>query len=308
MKFTKIKNKEKFWNAVFIYGILFYPVLHFCVFSIGMNINMIVQSFQDYPTTNFYGLENYKNIILTLAGKRPQSGVIYTKAIWNSLSILPLTLVINMPISLVFAYAIYKRYFGHKFFRVILFIPTVTSAVVLCLVFNMAVRRDVGFIPVLLEKVGLGSIIPESGFMGTDETAWTMILIFSVWTGISTNLIYFCSAMGRLPQEVFESAQLDGASDFRQFYSVAIPLVWSTITTISITGISGIFSWYLPSLLLTNGKYGTSTIGLIVIVNSQSRNSLGVISAFGVIIAVIGTIVTLLGKKLFGSVFSEVEY
>ena len=308
MKLMPMKNKEKLWNGIFVYGILLWPIIHFCIFSIGMNISMVVQSFQDYPTTDFYFFENYKDVFLTFLGKNPQSELINSKAIWNSLSILPLTLFINMPISLVFAFAIYKKYFGHQVFRVVLFIPTVISAVVLCLVFNVVVSRGDGFIPKILESLNLGSLIPENGFMAEEESAWTMILIFSVWTGISTNLIYFCSAMGRLPAEVFESAQLDGASDFKQFYAIAVPLVWSTITTISITGISSIFSWYLPSLLMTDGKYGTSTLGLMVVVSAQSRSYLGFISALGVLIAIFGTCITALGKKAFGSIYKEVEY
>ena len=308
MKLMPMKNKEKLWNGIFVYGILLWPIIYFCIFSIGMNISMVVQSFQDYPTTDFYFFENYKDVFLTFLGKNPQSDLINSKAIWNSLSILPLTLFINMPISLVFAFAIYKKYFGHQVFRVVLFIPTVISAVVLCLVFNVVVSRGDGFIPKILESLNLGSLIPENGFMAEEESAWTMILIFSVWTGISTNLIYFCSAMGRLPAEVFESAQLDGASDFKQFYAIAVPLVWSTITTISITGISSIFSWYLPSLLMTDGKYGTSTLGLMVVVSAQSRSNLGFISALGVLIAIFGTCITALGKKAFGSIYKEVEY
>ena len=308
MKLMPMKNKEKLWNGIFVYGILLWPIIHFCIFSIGMNISMVVQSFQDYPTTDFYFFENYKDVFLTFLGKNPQSELINSKAIWNSLSILPLTLFINMPISLVFAFAIYKKYFGHQVFRVVLFIPTVISAVVLCLVFNVVVSRGDGFIPKILESLNLGSLIPENGFMAEEESAWTMIFIFSVWTGISTNLIYFCSAMGRLPAEVFESAQLDGASDFKQFYAIAVPLVWSTITTISITGISSIFSWYLPSLLMTDGKYGTSTLGLMVVVSAQSRSNLGFISALGVLIAIFGTCITALGKKAFGSIYKEVEY
>ena len=308
MKLMPMKNKEKLWNGIFVYGILLWPIIHFCIFTIGMNISMVVQSFQDYPTTDFYFFENYKDVFLTFLGKNPQSELINSKAIWNSLSILPLTLFINMPISLVFAFAIYKKYFGYQVFRVVLFIPTVISAVVLCLVFNVVVSRGDGFIPKILESLNLGSLIPENGFMAEEESAWTMILIFSVWTGISTNLIYFCSAMGRLPAEVFESAQLDGASDFKQFYAIAVPLVWSTITTISITGISSIFSWYLPSLLMTDGKYGTSTLGLMVVVSAQSRSNLGFISALGVLIAIFGTCITALGKKAFGSIYKEVEY
>ena len=58
MKLMPMKNKEKLWNGIFVYGILLWPIIHFCIFSIGMNISMVVQSFQDYPTTDFYFFEN----------------------------------------------------------------------------------------------------------------------------------------------------------------------------------------------------------------------------------------------------------
>lgn len=291
-------SKTRLRDNLFCWAILLWPVIHFCIFMIGMNVSMVINSFSDYPSSAFIGFKNYKSVIMTFTGRAPTDYLSNPRALLNSLSILPLALLIDMPISLVFSFAIYKRYRGYRFFKVALFIPTVISAVVLCLVFSMAVSRDFGFIPRILQAVGLGSSIPAGGFLGDSSTAWWFILIFSIWTGISTNMIYFSSSMGGIPDSVLESAQIDGASDLKQFFAIVIPMIWGTITTMSITAVSTVFAWNLPALLLTGGKSGTSTIGLSIIVNAQARTNVGFISAFGVLIAVFGTAITYGTKKL----------
>ena len=299
--------RAKIRDSLFVYLVLLWPVIHFCIFSIGMNIPMIISSFQD-ASDRVYGFNNYRSVITTFLGLSASSTLENPRAILNSLSILPLSLLIDMPISLLFSYVIYKKYCASKFFSVVLFIPTVISAVVLCLCFKMAVSRDFGFITQILQSIGLGHLVPANGFLGDPKTAWWFILLFSIWTGISTNMIYFSSAMSRISESVIESARIDGASDLRQFFTMIIPMIWGTITTVSMTCISGMFGWYLPALLLTNGTANTSTIGLVIIINSQARTNLNFVSAFGVLIAIIGSVITLGSKRLMERFWRDVEY
>lgn len=312
MKNKKTISQESIKNALFVYLSLAIPLLYFIVFVIGLNFSMIIKSFQDanalgQTNGSFCGFDNYKNVILTFLGKRATDSKTNYNAILNSLSILPLALFINLPISLTFSYVIYKKCVLNRFFQITLFIPVVISAVVLCLAFNLVMSYD-GIIPKLLIRLGLNNAVPDAGFMGDESTAWRSILVFSVWTGISTNLIYFSSSMGRLPESVLESASIDGASSTRQFFVIVIPLIWPTITTISMTSVASVFGWYLPSLLLTNGNAKTSTIGYIVVINARSLNHVSWTSAFGVLIAVIGTAFTLGFKKLMERLWEDVEY
>lgn len=304
----KFKLNERTQNAIFVYGILIWPVIHFCIFWIGMNSSMIIQSFFDWPTGEFVGFQNYIGVFKTFLGLQPAGQYEYPKAILNSLSILPLTLFINIPLTLIFSYGIYKRWRGHSVYKVVLFIPMVLSAVIMCLAFNMAMSGDYGFVCEILRMINLGHLIPANGFMGDPSTAWTCILIFSVWTGISGNLMFFCSAMSRIPQSVIESAHIDGAGELRQFLTMVVPLIWGTITTMAMSGVAQIFAWYLPTLLLTNGQGQTSTIGFIVVMHSQARTSLDFVYAFGVIISVFGTAVTVGAKSLLERFWPEVEY
>lgn len=309
-KSTSISAQKK-KNAIFVYLVIAWPIIHFCIFWIGMNASMFVNSFRDVfggEFVNKFTFDNYYYLFRAFA-EGSWENVINRYAVWHSLSLIPLILIINLPLTLLFSYAIFRNYPMHKFFQITLFCPTVISAVVLCKTFSLAMNST-GFIPELLKQIGLESAIPTGGFLGNPDTAWGTILVFSVWTGISTNLIYFSSAMGRLSGGVLESAEIDGASHIRQFFSIAIPMIWPTITTITISSISAIFGWYLPTQLLTLGQYNTSTLGYIIFVNAQnpSGNTLGLVYAMGVLIAVIGSVIMFGLKKLMESLWQGVEY
>ncbi len=302
-------KSQKKRDILFVTLVVAWPIIHFLIFWVGMNSTMFVNSFREVLGGEFqnkFTFENYTNLIRVFKEGNIDN-IINFQAILHSLSIIPLVVCINIPITLLFSYAIFRKYKFHKFFQITLFIPTVISAVVLCKVFQLAVGGT-GFITQFLDKIG--AKVPVGGYLGNNNTAWITILVFSIWTGISTNLIYFSSAMGRISYGVIESAEIEGASHFRQFISIVIPMIWPTITTIAITGISAIFGWFLPTQLLTAGKYNTSTLGFIVFVNAQnpSGTMLGLVYSMGVLIAVIGAIMMFAIKKLLESFWKDVEY
>ena len=272
-----------------------------------MRVNVFKDALFSNPgkaNNEFSGFDNFIDVIQSFFGLKPSADIVGPRALINTATLLPLALMINMPISLLFSYAIKKKCLFHNFFKVILFIPAITSAVVLCLVFNMALSSTYGFVPDVLAFIG----IRAEGLMVHKETAWAMILIFSVWTGISTNMIYYLSSMSRIPDEIFESAKIDGASDFRQFFSVVIPMIWPTISTMMVNCIASLFSWSLPTLLLTQGKYETSTIGYVNLVFSKNRVNLGFVYALCVIVTIVGVILTITVKKLTERAWRDVSY
>ncbi len=306
---AKTKLKKNKARTAFIYISIAYPLLHFLVFNIGMNLGMVYNSFfqENLIGEKIYcGFYQYADVFKSFTGLKDQGGMYTYRAVLNTFSLIPLSLIVNMPLSLLFAYAVFRKYALYRSFRVVLFVPAVISAVVLCLSFQMALDVNYGFIALLFKKMGIR--VPVYGYFGHEKVAWWSILVFSVWTGISTNLVYFCSAMGRLPASVIESVQLDGATEWTVFGRIVVPMVWPTVVTISITLVAGAFGWYMPSLFLTNGKYSTATLGLIVIQNTQGNNHLGFTSALGVYIAIIGTAVTLLFKWGLNKFGSQEEY
>lgn len=311
-------NKKK-TDALFIYGFLAWPILHFFVFWVCMNFGTFVDSFfeimADGTTRKFVGFDNYAEIIRIIFGQKDR-GIMNYHGVLNSLTLIPLSLLINLPITILVAYGIFKKVPLYNSFRIILFLPAIISSVVLCLAFRLSLDNSSGIIIRLIKAVGLGGdgsqantgIIPVGGFLGNEKTMWGTILVFSVWTGVNGNLIYFSSAMARLPESVFESAELDGATQLRQFGSICVPLIWPTITTMSITLVAGVFSWMMPSLLLTDGADRSTTIGLMISLSVKNDKNNTVISAFGVLVAVFGGVIIMTFRYLMEKLNERVEY
>lgn len=311
-------NKKK-TDALFIYGFLAWPILHFFVFWVCMNFGTFVDSFfeimADGTTRKFVSFDNYAEIIRIIFGQKDR-GIMNYHGVLNSLTLIPLSLLINLPITILFAYGIFKKVPLYNSFRIILFLPAIISSVVLCLAFRLSLDNSSGIIIRLIKAMGLGGdgsqantgIIPVGGFLGNEKTMWGTILVFSVWTGVNGNLIYFSSAMARLPESVFESAELDGATQLRQFGSICVPLIWPTITTMSITLVAGVFSWMMPSLLLTDGADRSTTIGLMISLSVKNDKNNTVISAFGVLVAVFGGVIIMTFRYLMEKLNERVEY
>ncbi len=308
------KNRD----LLFVYGVLAWPILHFLVFWVGMNSGMVYNSF--FVETlggnmRFVGFDNYIDVIKSLTGIS-SSGIVNPYAIKNVVSLWGLALLINMPITILFSFAIFRKIRWHKLYRVTLFIPAIISVVVLTLSYRLALDYPFGIVNQLFDKLGLAGdgfsdfgIIPMSGWFGDERTVWPVILVFSVWTGVSGNLIYFSSAMGRLPDSVIESARIDGASELRMFRSIVIPMIWPVITTISITLVSGAIAWFMPSLLLTDGASPrASTLALIITTMTKNGTSGGFVPALGVLIAIIGAVIILTFKYVMERFNKEVEY
>ncbi len=311
-------NKKK-TDALFIYGFLAWPILHFFVFWVCMNFGTFVDSFfeimADGTTRKFVSFDNYAEIIRIIFGQKDR-GIMNYHGVLNSLTLIPLSLLINLPITILFAYGIFKKVPLYNSFRIILFLPAIISSVVLCLAFRLSLDNSSGIIIRLIKSMGLGGdgsqantgIIPVGGFLGNEKTMWGTILVFSIWTGVNGNLIYFSSAMARLPESVFESAELDGATQLRQFGSICVPLIWPTITTMSITLVAGVFSWMMPSLLLTDGAPRSTTIGLMISQSVKNDKNNTVISAFGVLVAVFGGAIIMTFRYLMEKLNERVEY
>ena len=317
-----MNKKQK--DAIFVYGWLAWPIIHFLVFWLGMNFSMIISSFGSYNIAGefsfakYFGFGNYIEVITDLFKADNVSTTYYNyRAILNTFSLLPLALLINLPITLFFSYCIYKKIMFAKAFEIILFVPAIISVTVLCLVYSKSLDNDTGIIISLLKEMGVTvatkrkpGVIPQAGFLGESETQWWFVLIFSIWTGVNGNLIYFQSAISRLPDSIFESSELDGASEVRQFFSLALPLVWPTITTMSITLVGGVFGWMLPSKMLLPGVFEASTLGLIFLSSTEAGGSTIDVKAcaLAVLVAVFGGAFTIGFKTLMDKVTEEVEY
>lgn len=317
-------NKKKFdirkgWKKrLFVYLSLLWPVIHLCAFWGYVNVGTVINSFfreNLNGETVFAGLDAYRRVFSVLF-EGDISGISSLRSFLNSLSLMLLALIVNLPITLIFSYMLYKKILFAPFWRVVLYLPCIVSLVILCLFFRIMFSGTASFTSIftMLQKLGYSNeAVIRDGMFGSSDTAWWGIIIFSVWTGVNANIIYFSSAMARLPVEVIESANLDGASEMRQFFSIVVPMIWGTIVTMSITLIGGSIALFQPMQLIvgneTAGDLRVGTIGWIIVDNVKSGGvTIGYPAAVSVVVSVVGGLFVFGVKTLLEKAYKEVEY
>ena len=200
MKRSKVRDTRV--CTPFVIGMLFIPMLYFLVFWVFVNFDTIILSFQrfDIDKKDYYfcGWTNYKQIFREFAAS---DGLIKT-AFVNSFLIFLWNDVVLLFTSLFFAYVLHRGMKGAQAFRVIFFIPSIISAVVLTMVFGFMFDTNVGLFPELLRALGLKSWIPKTGFLA-GKTAFPMLLIYGLWSGIGNNVVLLNGAIKRIPPEIF---------------------------------------------------------------------------------------------------------
>lgn len=310
----KPKRRKKSTNElVFICLMLLIPVAHFCLFWVSINVDTVAMSFQkfDYESGKwvFNGFNNYKALWQEFT--RPAS--VLPTALKNSISVFLWNDFVIVPISVLCAFALYKKMPLGGAFKVIFFLPSIISVVVLTLTFSFMFDATLGAIPTFLEKIGLGRLVPFDGFFGDKRYAWKMILFYGLWSGIGYNIVLVSGAMARIPEEVVEAGKLDGLSSFKELFLVTIPLIGSTLGTLMLLGTTVIFTYFLQPQLLLGGSaeaVGGYTIALYIVSNVKSggQTQMAMGATVGILCALIGTPIVLVSRKLIDRFLPAYEY
>jgi ABC-type sugar transport system permease subunit len=311
------KKAGKRRTTAFVYVGISWACIHFFVFWFCMNIGTVYNSFFTKNTSgglNWNGINAYKDVFLFMTGKK-YNGINNSRSFLNTFWIFVLAIFINLPITLLFSYMIFKKIKGYKVLRVGMYVPCVLSVVILCLFYQLMFSGTSSGSSLfsLLGKLGYSNeYVIQNGLFTDEKTAWRSLIIFSIWTGVNGNIIYFTSAMARLPDSVLESASLDGASEMKQFFSIVIPMIWPVITTMSITLIGGAINWFQPAQLIIGdnmaGSVGCGTIAWMIVSQVTGGTTIGFPAALGVVVAVFGGAFIVLFRTIMEKVFQGVEY
>lgn len=311
MKQKKRLLTRKQSRAIFIFLMLLWPVTHF-VISWGINLSMIPMAFRTYGDSiagEFVGwdrlLSNFEGIINLYKGEHK----VYSEwiALRNTLSLYALVLFVNIPLSLTFAYLIYSKVPGWRMWQTLLYLPMIISAIVLVLVFRSFLLG--GPFNTILNFLNLGDKIPYEGWLGPD-TAWISIIIFSIWTGISSYLVYYLAAMRRIPDEFIEAARMDGATEYQIFFKIVFPLMLPSFANLTLLNVAELIGWSMPAFLMMDsmeGINGTGTIGLSLLNWSNSR-IFGTAAAYGILVSAVFAPILMTVRKIVNKVTDTIQF
>lgn len=227
-------------------------IIGFFVFTLYPIIWAVSKSFFYYTgvdsQTMFVGLENFVNVFTGGDG--------YWTALGNSFLFTLGKLPIELPLSFCLALIVSKKHRGFKMARIGLYFPTIISVTVVGLVFTNLFAYS-GYMNAILQN--LGFIDAPVDFFAKKGSALMILIIASVWQTFGINTIYFMVALANIPEEVYESAKLDGAGSFVTLFKITLPLIAPVLATILLLAINGSLQTGDIVLNLTNGAPGGQT-------------------------------------------------
>ena len=293
-------NKKKFKRGLFIFCMLAYPVLQFLVMWAFVNFDSILMTFQKYDPIQgwkYVGFENYANLFSNIANNQ-----LYKIMFVNSLLHSLVGMFIIFPICLIISYFLCRKIPFSGFFRIIFYLPSIIPLVVLVLGFTNMVSVD-GFLGKLYE--GFNFEAPD--LFVPARVRWT-VYGFTVWAGIGGNLLLLSGTIKRVPEEVLESARLDGVGTFGELFRVVIPMIWPTLVTMFIMSMMGIFSVVFQPLFINDLRSETMTIGLWIF--SKATDNKGSVQAatLGIMSTVVVAPVILLTRWALDKMFANINY
>nr|MDQ5819496.1 sugar ABC transporter permease [Actinomycetota bacterium] len=147
-----------------------------------------------------------------------------------------------------------------SFYRIVFFLPFITSFVVIALMFNLVFNNDFGLLNNALSAVGL----PTLDWLRNERVALLAIILVGIWTYLGINALYFLAGLQNIPEEVIEAARVDGANRFQVFWRVTLPLLRPVILFVVVQ--ATIFSYQIFEIpfLLTAGGPSDATLTLAI--------------------------------------------
>lgn len=231
-------------------------IITFLLFWLYPLINAGYLSLTNYNTllnsTEYIGLDNYKKIlndeVFWIALKNTTIFTIGTVPITTALAII-LAVMLNSKLTKF-----------QSFFRATYFMPTITSLVVISLIFTNLYSKD-GYINLLLNMLGLP--YPEKGWLLDTSTSLISIMIMDVWISIGYYMVLVLAGLQTIPKDYYESAKLMGASSLKQFFSITLPLLKPTLIFILVINTIKSFQVFIEIFVMTKGGPLNSTMTIV---------------------------------------------
>lgn len=236
--------------------------LVFAIVPILISFYYSTMEWNGFSDMEFIGLGNFREAL---------GDPIFWLSLKNNLYVVAASVFGQVPIALFFALLLNRKLKGGKIFRTIGFMPVVISTVIISLVWGMMFNSRSGLFNQLLGSVGLESW--AQNWLGDPKWAMISVCVTIIWQFIGLYLIIFLAALQNIPEELYEAAEIDGASGFRKTLDITLPMMKETIIVAVILCISGSLRTFDLIYVMTAGGPGHSTEVLAMYMFDQTFSS-----------------------------------
>ena len=266
------------------------------------------------PAKPFIGFDNYRTFF-----DNPDFEVALRNTVWFSIGVVP----IQTFLGLVLAVIANRKLRGIAFFRVAFYFPSISSSVVISVIFLWLYQQN-GLINLLLRQLGFGTPQPPwlsnprgviqmalngvgvdnvNPWLAGPSVALLSIMIMNIWTTMGAMMVIFLAGLQDIPNDVYEAAEIDGASKQQMFLHMTVPLLRPVVFFTATLGFIGTFQVFDQIFVMTPGgspAKTTLTLGYLIYQNAFQGFKMGYASAIAVVLFFIILFIYLVQRRFIG--------
>ena len=248
----------------------------FCIFMIMPTLNVFRMSLFERgaysPTETFVGLQNFKTLFHDTK---------FIVSMQNTILLIVVVTVVTFFLALLYAALLTREHIkGQDFFRIIFYIPNILSVVVIAGIFSAIYKPENGMLNSILSLLSGETVM----ILWKDQPLVIVsIIIAMIWQAVGYYMVMYMASMSAVPESLYESASLDGAGRFTQFFQITLPLIWTNIrTTLTFFIISTMNMAFLFVKAMV--AKGMADVGLSFMYNQKDAGLYGYSMAAGVVL------------------------
>ena len=236
--------------------LLFFALPVLAAFALSVT-DFDIYALSDLRNLRFVGLDNYIGLL---------TNPLFCKALGNTLYFVAAGVPLSIVASLAAALLLHSKLARFKpFFRTSLFAPVVTTVVAVAVIWRYLFHTRYGVANWLLSFVGVDPI----DWLGDPHWSMPTIILFAVWKNFGYNMIIFLAGLQAIPEDLYEAARIDGASWWRQFVHVTLPMLGPVMLLVSILTMAGYFQLFAEPYVMTLGGPLQSTVSVLYLMYDE---------------------------------------
>ncbi|OGS18817.1 MAG: hypothetical protein A3J83_01985 [Elusimicrobia bacterium RIFOXYA2_FULL_40_6] len=264
-------NKKQIKRAMLGYTFLGPPIIGFFAFTLIPVIASLVLAFMEWDIIRppvWVGFQNYIRLF-------------HDKDFWyyiyNTVYFV-LSLPLGLAFSLFLALLVNQKLKGISLFRTIYFFPVISSVVACALIWRWIYNGDYGLLNAFLKYIG---IYNPPNWLRDVVWAKPALIIMGTWKGAGSSMLIYLAALQSIPEELYESANIDGATGWKKFWHITLPMLSFANFYLIITGIMGSFQVFSEPFMMTGGGPlgSTTTVVYAIYTNAFQQFRMGYASA-----------------------------
>jgi multiple sugar transport system permease protein len=231
--------ERRFITIILVPALIFYAIIK--IYPIGLAFFISLHKWSifggDQP---FVGVENYQTLM-----KDP----LFYKVMWNTMYRTFAGTFLGAAASLIMAIILNPIKRGSTFFRLIYFLPVMTSVIATATIWRWLLQSRFGLVNQLLSLIGLPPVL------WLQSTTWAMpsVILMGIWAGLGFTMIIFLAGLKGIPSDYYEAAAIDGATRLQMARYITMPLIKPVLSFVLITGVIGGFSGGFQAVLIMTG-------------------------------------------------------